>query len=257
MTGGQADKASNSKTGIAACPHGGVPFAADAQPYPYKRQGRAGFDVEDLSAREPFQQFHAWLRQAFHIQGMEANCMALATATRDGLPSVRQMLMKSFSRDQGFVFFTNYNSRKARELEENPKCSLMFYWEPLKKSVRVEGTAARIPEEESEKYFQSRPRASQIGALVSHQSSVIPSREFLDAMNVEMTLKYDDESVPVPKPENWGGYRVIPSSFEFWHGHGNRLHDRLMFRRPERGEVIDRSLTVEAEDGWLLERLSP
>ncbi|XP_076461796.1 pyridoxine-5'-phosphate oxidase-like [Babylonia areolata] len=222
--------------------------------HPYDKE-RGTFDVEDLTVKEPFQQFQLWLEEAIQIHGIEANCMSLATATKDGLPSVRLMLMKSFSKE-GFIFFTNYDSRKAKELEENPQCSLMFYWEALKKSVRIEGTVMRIPEEESEKYFHSRPRESQIGAVVSHQSAIIPSREALDKKNENLKLRYADESIPVPRP-HWGGYRMIPDSFEFWYGHRNRLHDRLRFRRPQKGEVINRDLTMEAEDGWLLERLAP
>ncbi|XP_076470197.1 pyridoxine-5'-phosphate oxidase-like [Babylonia areolata] len=215
------------------------------------------FDVKDLVAKEPYKQFQKWFEEACNVKGIEeANAMTLATASKDGKPSVRMVLMKSFDK-QGFVFYTNYGSRKAAELEENPHCSLMFYWEPLKRSVRIEGTVERIPEEESEAYFCSRPRTSQIGAMVSKQSSVIADRASLEKRNEELLSEYADESKYIPKPDCWGGYRVTPKVFEFWQGQTNRLHDRLRFRLPMNNETINKDLTQEAEDDWLLERLSP
>lgn len=215
------------------------------------------FDVKDLVAREPFAQFQDWFEEARKTSGIEeANAMALATATKDGCPSVRMVLMKHIDK-QGVVFYTNYESRKAKELEENPRCSLMFYWEPLKRSVRIEGKVELVAKEESDEYFHSRPRSSQIGALVSmQQSSVVKDRQALDKRNEELQQMYKDESKTVPKPDYWGGYRVIPSLFEFWQGQTNRLHDRLQFRKANNGANINADLT-ETGDGWVLERLSP
>ncbi|KAK7494892.1 hypothetical protein BaRGS_00013771 [Batillaria attramentaria] len=198
------------------------------------------FDVKDLVAREPFAQFEAWFEEARKTPGIdEPNAMAIASATRDGCPSVRMVLMKHIDK-QGVVFYTNYGSRKAKEL------------------VRIEGKVERVPEEESDHYFHERPRASQIGALVSqNQSSVVPSREALDKRNAELQDMYAEESKIIPKPDYWGGYRVVPSVFEFWQGQTNRLHDRLRFRKPSSGEKINPELTQTGDDGWLLERLSP
>ncbi|KAL8603233.1 hypothetical protein ACOMHN_046239 [Nucella lapillus] len=215
------------------------------------------FDMKDLSAREPYGQFQQWFQEACTAKGIEeANAMTLATATKEGRPSVRMVLMKSFDK-RGFVFYTNYGSRKAAELEENPHCSLMFYWEPLKRSVRIEGGVEKVPSEESGAYFHSRPRASQIGALVSRQGAVIPDRDTLDKKNQELLSEYADERKSIPKPDYWGGFRVTPKMFEFWQGQTNRLHDRLRFRLEKNGEVINPDFTHQADDGWLLERLSP
>ncbi|KAK7109896.1 hypothetical protein V1264_013856 [Littorina saxatilis] len=227
-----------------------------AMRHPYHGKNEI-FDVKDLVSREPFGQFKHWFDEAVKINTIEeANAMAIATATKDGFPSVRTVLMKSFDKE-GIVFYTNYGSRKAKELEENPRCSLMFYWEPVKRSVRIEGTVERIPDAESDAYFHSRPRASQIGALVSNQTTVIPSRESLDKRNEEFLAKYSDEKTVVPKPDYWGGYRVVPAVFEFWQGQTNRLHDRLRFRKAKSGETVDKNQTKEMDDGWLLERLCP
>lgn len=224
--------------------------------HPYHDKSRR-FDIKDLVAKEPFGQFEHWFKEACEIKQIaEPNAMALATASVDGFPSVRMVLMKSFDKD-GFVFYTNHESRKGMELKENPHCSLMFYWEPLKRSVRIEGTVCCLSSEESEKYFHSRPRESQIGAIVSKQSTVIPSREFLDTLNNQLHEKYADPNSVIPKPEYWGGYRVIPSTFEFWQGQSNRLHDRLRFCKSCNMQNKDMSFAHEMEDGWLLERLSP
>jgi len=142
-------------------------------------------------------------------------------------------------------------------LAENPNCSLMFYWEPLMKSVRVEGSVERVSQEESEQYFHSRPRTSQMGACVSLQSQRIKNRQVLDDRNDELLQKYDGNDIPIPKPDHWGGYRVKPHRFEFWQGQTNRLHDRIVFRRQDDDEVVDASVTNQGDEGWLYERLMP
>jgi len=216
------------------------------------------FDFKDLVAREPFEQFKAWFDEASKNEKIyEANAMCLSTATPDGIPSSRMVLLKKYG-PEGFTFFTNYTSRKAGELDTNPRAALVFYWEPLQRSVRVEGSVARIGEEESLAYFRSRPLSSQIGACVSDQSKVIRDRSVLTDRDKELTARYKAEEggEEVPKP-SWGGYRVVPSMVEFWQGQSNRIHDRLRFRKPGDGEKMDPGMFVEGEDGWVIERLAP
>ena len=167
--------------------------------------------------------------------------MTLATATSDGLPSARIVLLKGFD-ERGFVFYTNYEGRKARELEQNPNCSLVFYWGELERQVRVEGRAARVPEAEADAYFDSRPRGSQLGAWASEQSRTVESRSKLEARLKELEEEY--EKVEVPRPPFWGGYRVEPEKIEFWQGRENRLHDRLLYSDSGLG-------------GWKIKRLQP
>jgi len=166
--------------------------------------------------------------------------MTLATASKDGRPSARVVLLKSFD-DRGFVFYTNYKSRKGKELGENPRACLLFYWSQLWRQVRIEGEIEKIPTEESEQYFQSRPLGSKLGAWASNQSEVVDSRETLEARFNELQKRFGEE---VPRPEHWGGYRVKPDTIEFWQGRDNRLHDRLQYRLQEDG-------------AWLIERLAP
>jgi len=166
--------------------------------------------------------------------------MTLATATRFGLPSARIVLLKSFD-ESGFVFYTNYNSRKGNELEENARACLLFYWPQLWRQVRIEGTVERVSAEESDQYFHSRPLGSKIGAWASQQSSAIASRAELDERFQEFNWKFGDN---VPRPPHWGGYRVKPNMIEFWQGQENRLHDRLRFN-------------LQDDGGWLIERLAP
>lgn len=156
------------------------------------------------------------------------------------------MLLKTFD-ERGFTFFTNYASRKAKELEDNPNVAATIYWLPLHRSVRIEGIAEKISPEDSEKYFHARPRASQIGALASPQSEVIPSREYLDKIEAEIKEKLGDEEVPMP---NWGGYLIKPRVIEFWQGQTNRLHDRIRFRKSD--EDVDGKLIHRGEDGWVI-----
>lgn len=162
------------------------------------------------------------------------------------------MLLKGFD-SRGFTFFTNYASRKAQDIEGNPNVAVSFYWLPLRRSVRIEGSATKLTREESETYFHSRPRASQIGALASPQSNVIPSREYLDEIETQIKRDLGDaKEVPLP---NWGGYLIAPRTIEFWQGQTNRLHDRIRFRRSE--EDVDEKLVHRGEDGWVYERLAP
>lgn len=155
----------------------------------------------------------------------------------------------------GFTFFTNYGSRKAKELEENPCAALTFYWMPLRRSIRIEGDVEKVSAAESEEYFHQRPKASQIGALASPQSLVIPNREHLDKIEEEIKSKLKpDEPIPMP---HWGGYLVKPKSIEFWQGQTNRLHDRIRFRKLEPTEIIDETLVHAGDDGWVYERLAP
>jgi pyridoxamine 5'-phosphate oxidase len=199
----------------------------------------SGLLEKDL-ARDPFRQFEKWFQEAEAAKLVEPNAMTLATATKDGRPSARTVLLKGID-GRGFVFYTNYESRKGRELAENPRASLVFPWIALERQVIVEGTLAKLSREESAAYFHSRPRASQLGAWVSQQSSIITGRPVLeDAMKA---LEKKHAGAEIPLPPAWGGYRLSPESVEFWQGRRSRLHDRLRYRR-EAGE-------------WIVERLAP
>lgn len=224
--------------------------------HPYHSTGNV-FDESDLVSKEPFGNFRHWFeatRKEPRI--LEPNAMALATATKDGRPSVRMVLLKAFS-ENGFTFFTNFESRKGKELTENPLASLLFYWEPFKRQIRIEGTVTKLSEEEATTYFHSRPKQSQIGASVSKQSEVIKDRKVLETKRLAMEEQYKDETKLVPKPPYWGGYLLKPHSMEFWQGQTDRLHDRIVFRRLRPGEVIDPAVTKNGTDGWVYERLYP
>ncbi|XP_069683875.1 pyridoxine/pyridoxamine 5'-phosphate oxidase-like isoform X2 [Periplaneta americana] len=215
------------------------------------------FTEKDLVAKEPFTQFKNWFEEARnHKSILEANAFCLATATKDGHPSVRQMLMKGFGTD-GITFFTNYNSRKSRELAENPHVALNFYWEPLKRAVRIEGQVQKVSAAESDEYFQSRPRNSQIGALVSEQSKPIANRDVLSDREKHLKAEYGDGVKQVPRPQHWGGFLVVPEVIEFWQGQTDRLHDRIRFRKLKSGETPDGVLLHQGNNGWAYERLSP
>jgi pyridoxamine 5'-phosphate oxidase len=207
-----------------------------------REEYRAGFFDERNCRTNPIVQFEDWLKQAQASECKEPNAMTLATAAVDGRPSARVVLLKEVS-DAGFVFFTNYGSRKAQELKTNPFCALTFYWGDMERQVRVEGRAERISRERSEAYFRTRPKGSKLGAWASHQSEVLPSRQPLEERLSDLQTKYADIE-DVPTPEFWGGYCVVPDSLEFWQGRTNRLHDRIRYRRL-------------GESGWLIERLSP
>jgi pyridoxamine 5'-phosphate oxidase len=201
--------------------------------------------VQDLREADvdpnPFNQFRSWLDQALASHLPQPVGMALATATSDGRPSVRMVLLRGFD-ERGFVFFTNYQSRKAEELENNPRAALVFYWAELDRQIRIEGHVQRVTAEESNEYFQSRAWGSRLGAWASPQSQVIASRDVLEQRMEELATKFAEPEVP--RPSYWGGYRVIPVSIEFWQGQPNRLHDRLRYRRFD-------------DNSWCLERLAP
>ena len=193
----------------------------------------------DIDA-DPFKQFHLWFNDALTANLIEPNAMTLATATRDGKPSARTVLLKGFD-ERGFVFYTNYESRKGQELAENPWAALVFLWKEIQRQVRIEGHIEKCSPEESDTYFLSRPLGSRLGAYVSQQSQVISSREILEARLAELTR--ENANLDIPRPPYWGGYRLSPTSIEFWQGRPNRLHDRLRYRLSDRA--------------WLIERLSP
>jgi pyridoxamine 5'-phosphate oxidase len=197
---------------------------------------------EEYCDSNPIVQFERWLKDSERAELREPNAMVLATAARDGRPSARVVLLKEVS-DLGFVFYTNYSSRKARELETNPFAALTFYWSELERQVRVEGQVGRLSRQQSEAYFRTRPKGSRLGAWASHQSRVLPSREALELRLSELEHRYTDTS-DIPVPEFWGGYCLLHEKVEFWQGRPNRLHDRLRYRR-------------DGESGWILERLSP
>lgn len=199
----------------------------------------AGLDRGDVDP-DPVLQFHNWFEKVIEADLHEPNAMILATASREGRPSARIVLLKGYD-ERGFVFYTNYGGRKAREIEANPLCALLFYWGELERQVRVEGCACRISEEESDAYFLSRPRGSRLAAWASEQSCPVESRSILEER--VRALEADYEGREVPRPPFWGGYRVEPEVIEFWQGRENRLHDRLVYRRTE-GE-------------WRIERLQP
>jgi pyridoxamine 5'-phosphate oxidase len=201
----------------------------------YARESLTERDVD----ADPVRQFEKWFEQALRGGMVEPNAMTLATSTPDGHPSARIVLLKHVDA-AGFVFFTDYRSRKGTELAANPHVSLCFWWDALQRQVRITGTATRVTREESDAYFRTRPHGSRIGALASHQSAPLASREILENEVKRLDASYPDD---VPLPAHWGGYRVTPDSIEFWQGRPSRLHDRIVYTR----------------DGgnWTLSRLSP
>lgn len=192
---------------------------------------KGSFSEDDLIA-SPFELFGKWFQQALDSQIEEPNAMCLATADSSGQPSTRVVLLKDFS-EKGLTFFTNYESRKATELDANPKAGANFLWLPLQRQVNVVGTVERISKAASLKYFLSRPFSSQLGAWTSPQSQVISSRQILEAKLDQMKRKFSEGKVPLP--DNWGGFRIVPQSFEFWQGRASRLHDRFIYHRDESG----------------------
>jgi pyridoxamine 5'-phosphate oxidase len=200
---------------------------------------RARLDEAHVS-HDPIVEFSRWFAQAQEAQLHEPNAMTLATATTDGAPSARVVLLKTFDQ-RGFVFFSDYRSRKGGELTANPRAALVFYWGEIERQVRISGTVTTTSPEESEEYFRSRPLGSRLGAWVSHQSRVIPGRAVLENDLKEVAIRFADDNVPLPA--HWGGYRVLPDAIEFWQGRENRLHDRIRY--------------VRGSGGWRVERLSP
>lgn len=197
-------------------------------------------DEQDLNA-DPFRQFDTWFGNAVDAGIELADVMTVATASKDGVPSARIVVLRGVD-ERGFVFYTDYRSAKSRDLEENPRAALVFFWRELGRQVRISGAVQKVTAEESARYFHSRPLESRLAALASSQSKVIPDRKVLEEQYETLKLEYP--SGDVPHPDNWGGYRVSPHEFEFWQGRELRLHDRIRYRRDGDGD-------------WVIERLSP
>jgi pyridoxamine 5'-phosphate oxidase len=200
---------------------------------------KGSLDVLDVSL-SPFDQFQKWFDEVIASQLLEPNALLLSTVSSDGKPSARIVLLKGI--DTGFKFYTNYLSRKGTELAENPNGCITFFWAELERQVRIEGLIEKVSAEDSDAYFQSRPRGSQIGAWVSNQSMVISDREILEEREKHLIEKFGDQ--PIPRPPHWGGYRLVPTYIEFWQGRPSRLHDRVAY-------------TQEENRSWRIERLSP
>ena len=200
----------------------------------------AGLNEQDLDAN-PFNQFDRWFQEAIDAKIDLPDAMTLATATSDGIPSARIVLLRGHD-ERGFVFYTDYESQKGKELAENPNAALVFYWRELDRQVRIIGQVSKVSRENSNNYFQSRPVASRLAALASKQSEVIPDRKTLEERFEQLAAQYQDEEIPLPP--NWGGYRLSPNMIEFWSGRPSRLHDRLRYTR-------------QPNDDWRLERISP
>ncbi len=191
---------------------------------------------------DPFSQFNLWFKQNLKSDAIEPTAMTLATCTKKGRPSSRVVLLKGFNADIGFMFFTNYESKKAQELNENPHAAVLFYWPALERQVRIEGKVKKVSRAISAQYFQSRPRASQLGAWTSEQSKVIPHRPFLEHILKQLDAYFKDDAV-LPLPPFWGGYTLRPTYFEFWQGRPDRLHDRIAYRL--------------VKGDWVMERIAP
>jgi pyridoxamine 5'-phosphate oxidase len=202
----------------------------------YIKNGLLESDID----KDPFRQFSLWFEQASNAGIMEPNAMSHATVSPDGQPSMRVVLLKGVD-DKGFIFFTNYESRKGKDIELNPKSSLLFFWGELERQVRIEGTIEKISQESSKAYFDSRPEGSRIGAWSSNQSEVVASRDVLEARFDENMSRFAGKDIPMP--DYWGGYRLVPTMLEFWQGRGSRMHDRIRYR------LVDNT--------WLIDRLSP
>jgi pyridoxamine 5'-phosphate oxidase len=205
-----------------------------------RQEYRSAALTEQEVDKNPIAQFSTWFTDAMTSKLYEPNVMTLATADISGKPSARIVLLKGFD-DEGFTFYTNYNSHKGKELDENPQAALVFFWAELERQVRIEGTVRRIDAEVSNQYFHSRPKGSQIGALASPQSSVIENRELLEIKVKELTQEYQHKEIP--RPAHWGGYIVNPTSIEFWQGRPSRLHDRINY------QLVD--------GHWIINRLAP
>lgn len=214
-----------------------MPTIADLR----REYARSRLDEQDLAA-DPFVMFATWFAQAVETAVPEPNAMTLATVGPNGTPSARIVLLKAADA-AGFVFFTDYRSRKGAELAANPHAALVFYWHELERQVRIVGTASRISESESDAYYRTRPLGSRLGAWASEQSAVLPSRGALESRLAAVEARYPDAEVP--RPPHWGGFRVTPAEVEFWQGRESRLHDRLRYRR------------ADDADAWIVERLSP
>ncbi|MFM9020059.1 MAG: pyridoxamine 5'-phosphate oxidase [Sediminibacterium sp.] len=192
-------------------------------------------------ATDPIQQFGVWWQEALQSEIVEVNAMTLATANEQGVPSARIVLLKGYD-ERGFVFFSNYESKKAGDLQVNPVASLVFFWKELERQVRISGRVEKVTELESDQYFQSRPEGSRIGAWASPQSTVISSRGVIEEKVIALQASFEGKEIP--RPLHWGGYRVVPSKIEFWQGRSNRLHDRIQY-------------TIQSNGNWVIERLAP
>jgi len=201
---------------------------------------------EEIIQQDPFDQFMLWFKDVQTSSIREANAMTIATATADGKPSARIVLLKEVN-EQGFVFYTNYDSRKGKEIAENPQAQILFFWDDLERQIRIEGRLEKVPAEVSDTYFYSRPIESQYGAMISQQSAVIPSREYLEEKRKAL------KNTTPKRPESWGGYVLVPDYFEFWQGRPSRLHDRISYSRPQ----TPKGGVTSQEGGWKIERLSP
>jgi len=199
-----------------------------------------GLDIKDLN-QDPFMQFETWFNEAINAKLTEPNAFSLATVGSDMMPSIRTVLLKIFD-EKGFVFFTNYKSTKAKQIEENPKAAALFAWLDLERQVKIEGSIEKISSTESLKYFLSRPKGSQIGAWVSHQSEVITSRSLLEQKFDEIKRKFVKGEIPFPS--FWGGYAIKPTKIEFWQGGQDRLHDRFLYE-------------LQKDGSWTISRLAP
>lgn len=197
-------------------------------------------DENDLLSN-PIVMFEQWLNEAIKAKAMEPNAMVLSTAAIDGKPSSRVVLLKQITLD-GFIFFTNYESRKAQQIEQNKYCALNFVWHELERQLRIEGVVEKIPGKDSDAYFEVRPAKSKLGAWASPQSKPIPNRKYLENLMIDFEREYEDKEIP--RPINWGGYIVKPYLIEFWQGRSNRLHDRIQY-------------TLIGKDNWKTERLAP
>lgn len=205
-----------------------------------RKEYAAGNLNEDEMSVDPIQEFELWMDAAIKAGLSEPNAMTLATATADGKPSVRVVLLKEFNND-GFIFFTNYNSRKGKELRVNPFAAVLFDWHDIERQVRIEGMAEKLPEEESDEYFNSRPESAKIGAWASPQSRIIKNRDELEKLQEEIEDQFDE--MQVHRPGHWGGFLIRPVVIEFWQGRANRMHDRIVY--------------YKTEEGWSMHRLAP
>lgn len=221
---------------------------------PYRDQDD-GIEESQLPTLDPIKLFQDWFERAKESNTIyEPNAFCICTASKDGQPSARMVLLKGFD-EEGFRFFSHYSSQKGQNIAENPKVSMLFYWDSFNRQVRIEGKAEKLSQEAAETYFKRRPQSSQIGAAISDQCSLIESRDALMKRYDDLKAELGDQTPP--KPATWGGYLIRPERFEFWQGNTNRVHDRIMFRRPNPGEQPDGKLSRPAENGWLIERMLP
>lgn len=208
--------------------------------YQMRQEYTAGSLNEEEMASDPIQEFGEWMNAAISAGLSEPNAMTVATATPEGKPSARVVLLKEFN-NEGFVFFTNYHSRKGKELKSNPFAAVLFDWHDIERQVRIEGMVEKLSEEDSDEYFESRPESAKIGAWASPQSRIIKNREEIEKLQEEIEDQFDE--LPVHRPGHWGGYLIRPTTIEFWQGRPNRMHDRIVY--------------YKTEEGWTMHRLAP